>query len=67
MKDAGMAERPSTIERAYQLAREGAGLIEIRRVLQMEGYGDAKQHLASLRFSADLRRLAKLAADDVRG
>jgi hypothetical protein len=52
------SERPSAIERAYQLAREGKTLSQIRGALAAEQYGDARAQLWGPTLLADLRRLA---------
>ncbi len=52
------SDRPSTVERAYQLARSGqlTSLTEIRSRLRLEGYTDIRAHFTSLSLTADLRR-----------
>jgi predicted RNA binding protein with dsRBD fold (UPF0201 family) len=52
-----MDRKPGTIERAYELAREGHAIEEIRRMLRTEGYADAARQLFGQSLSADLRRL----------
>ena len=58
-----MNDRPTTLERAYQLARTGAytGASEIKAKLKSEGYGDAAAQLYGQTLHADLRRLCTAA------
>jgi len=51
--------RPSTVERAYELARSGryATVSEIRLRLRAEAYHDAVAQLEGRAIVADLRRL----------
>jgi hypothetical protein len=58
LRPSPMPERPSAIERAYQLAREGKTLSQIRGALAAEHYGDARAQLWGPVLLADLRRLA---------
>jgi len=58
---------PSTIERAYELAKSGQfrTLTQIRERLRTEGYSDAPSHLTSLTLTAELRRLIAASRLDV--
>ena len=58
---------PSTVERAYELAKSGEfhTLTELRERLRSEGYDDAPAHLTSLTLTADLRRMIAAARLDV--
>jgi hypothetical protein len=58
--------RPSTIERAYELARSGEfrTVSRIRDRLRAEGYADATAHFSSPTLVADLRRLIAAARQD---
>lgn len=66
-----MSLRPTTIERAYELARGGAcrTVTEIKQRLQAEGYDRVRDSLYGQALNADLRKLcqahyiAPLAAD----
>ena len=55
-----MNDRPTTLERAYQLARTGdyTGASEIKAKLKSEGYGDAAAQLYGQTITNDLRRLS---------
>ncbi len=55
-----MGRGPGTVERAYQLAREGKDVTEIRAILKSEGYSDVAGQLESRTLTGDLRRIAKL-------
>ncbi len=54
-----MTLRPTTLERAYQLAKSGlfTGATEIKAKLRAEGYGDAEAQIYGPTLRADLRRL----------
>lgn len=52
-----MSLRPTTVERAFQLAREGNNAAEIRRRLAKEGYPDGAAQLAGRSIKAQLRQL----------
>jgi hypothetical protein len=54
-----ICDRPGTVERAFELARGGKDLKEIRRALAAERYEDAQPQLTSPALIAHLRRLAK--------
>ena len=66
-----MSLKPTTIERAYELARDGAcrTVTEIKQRLQAEGYDRVRDSLYGQSLNADLRKLcqahyvAPLAAD----
>ena len=53
-----MESKPRLLERAYQLAREGRPLSEIRKTLDQEGY-DQRSLLRGKTLIADLKRAAK--------
>jgi hypothetical protein len=55
--------RPTTVERAYQLARSGecADLIEVRKRLKAEGYQDERFQLHGLSITSELRKLCEAA------
>jgi hypothetical protein len=61
-----MGSRISTIERAFELAREDKSTTEIKRLLQSEGYWDAGAQLHGRAITASLKR-ARLAARLERG
>ncbi len=52
-------QTPTTLERAFALARSGscAGLIDIRRTLKREGYVQVEGHLAGPSVGRQLRNL----------
>ena len=52
-----MTRRAGTIERAYELAREGRSGSDIKRLLKQEGYTDAAEQLFGRSLQAALRRL----------
>jgi hypothetical protein len=54
-----MDERPSVIERAFQIAKSGkaASVIELREILTAEGYSNSAQSLAGRPISSQLTRL----------
>lgn len=51
-----MVSRPSTIERAFELARAGYGMADIKRHLKTEGYADAEGQLFGSSVAAGLKR-----------
>lgn len=53
--------RPTTLERAYQLAREGRcrTVSDIKQALSSEGYDRIQDALYGPRLSADLRKLCR--------
>jgi len=51
-----MATRPSTLERAYELARQGHAITEIKKMLRAEGYMDAEAQLYGRALAASLKR-----------
>jgi hypothetical protein len=55
--------RPTLMERAYQLARSGkvSGPAEIKDQLSAEGYSDVIAHISGPTLLADLRRLCDAA------
>ena len=57
---------PSTIERAYELAKSGQfrTISQIREQLRSEGYSAAPAHLTSLTLTAELRRMIAAARLD---
>lgn len=58
---AGSSSVMSTVERAYQLAREGpcGSLDDIRRTLEQERYGSVAAHLAGPTIRRQLRLLCR--------
>ncbi len=58
-----MSERPTTLERAYELARSGecASTREVRGRLYAEAFADVRAHLHGAAIQADLRRLCQAA------
>jgi hypothetical protein len=52
---------PGLVERAYQLAKEGRTIAEIRTELKNERYSDIQGQLDSRTLLKDLRRLSRLA------
>lgn len=54
-----MSGRPSTLERAFELARSGeyASASEIRRQLKAEGYQDADKQLYGQSIVSQLRKI----------
>ena len=54
-----MSDRPTTLERAYELARSGqcASTSEVRSRLYAENFADVRAHLHGAMILADLRRL----------
>ncbi len=52
-----MTQRSGTIQRAYELAREGKTVGEIKQALKSEGYTDGPEQLFGRSLNADLRRL----------
>ena len=59
-----MSSKPTTVERAYQLAREGKGIQEIGRTLRAEGCSNVVGKLLSPTIRSDLRRIARQAVAD---
>lgn len=61
MADAAAPNMMSTVERAYQLAREGpcGSLDDIRRTLEQERYGSVAAHLAGPTIRRQLRQLCR--------
>jgi len=58
-----MVMKPNVVERAFQLAREGRALPEIRKTLRSEGYDENSQRRGRS-LIADLKRAAKAVASD---
>lgn len=54
-------QTPSTLERAFALARSGtcAGLDDIRRTLKQERYDQVEAHLAGFSIGKQLRALCE--------
>ena len=50
------------IERAFQLARNGSSIDDIRKALRQEGYSNVDAHLAGASIKADLKRQTELHA-----
>ena len=57
--DRPMDNRPTTLERAYQLAKSGefVGISDLTTRLVAEGYANASEQLYGRTLLADLRRL----------
>lgn len=55
------SHRPTTLERAYQLAREGRcrTVSDIKQALSFEGYDRIQDSLYGPTLGADLRRLCR--------
>ncbi|QDH73023.1 hypothetical protein [Brevundimonas sp. M20] len=55
------SQRPTTLERAYQLAREGRcrTVSDIKQALSSEGYDRLQDALYGPKLSADLRKLCR--------
>jgi hypothetical protein len=51
-----MVQRPSTLERAFELAREGHSITEIKRMLRAENYIDAEAQLYGRSLAESLKR-----------
>jgi hypothetical protein len=51
-----MANRPSTLERAFDLARAGHSVTEIKRMLRAENYLDAEAQLYGRTLAESLKR-----------
>jgi hypothetical protein len=51
-----MANRPSTLERAFELARAGHSITDIKRMLRAENYIDAEAQLYGRSLADSLRR-----------
>ena len=49
----------STLERAFQLAREGScnSVTEVRATLRREGFGGVDQHLAGMSVQTQIKNL----------
>jgi hypothetical protein len=58
-------ERPTTVERAFELARTGryCGLAEIAAALKAERHEAVEAHLAGPSIRKDLRRIWQAAGD----
>ncbi len=52
-----MTSRPTTVERAFQLAQQGQGAAEIKKRLSEEGYSDAAAQLSGPSIKSQLRKL----------
>jgi hypothetical protein len=50
-----MADRPTLLERAFALAREGATMLEIRNKLRAEGYDNVDFQLQGSELKRQLR------------
>ena len=59
-----MSTRPTTLERAYELARSGrfAGVADLKRRLKDEGFTDVDGQLYGRALQSDLRRLCREAS-----
>jgi len=64
-----MSDRPTTLERAYQIARSGTceGVSAIADQLRREGYADGERHLAGRLLRRQLSRLCAEARAADRG
>lgn len=62
-----MTNRPTTLERAFQLARSGeyATISDIRRQLKQEGFSDAPSQISGPTMLKQLRKLCEAARPDV--
>ena len=62
------AGRPTTIERAFELARAGRcrSVLELRQALAREGYSDARAQLDGRSLREQLNQLMAAAAGDRR-
>lgn len=49
----------STIERAFQLARESTSLDEVKAKLRGEGYSNVDAHLTGKQIKSDLTKVLK--------
>lgn len=58
-----MTHRPTTLERAFQLARSGeyGNISDIRRQLKIEGYSDAPSQISGPSMLKQLRKLCEAA------
>lgn len=58
-----MSHRPSTVERAYELARSGKCLKieDLVRQLKAEGFEAVEAHMSGSSIRAELRQLCKAA------
>lgn len=61
MTDQAILRAQSTVERAYQLAREGpcTSLDDIRRQLEQERYGSVNAHLSGPTIRRQLRQICR--------
>lgn len=61
-----MSDRPTLMERAFQLARLGQArsVAEMAKILNAEGYQNAKAQLESRSLRAQLKKLWDVAARD---
>jgi hypothetical protein len=57
-----MTSRPSTLERAFELARAGHAITDIKKMLRAEGYMDAEAQLYGRALAASLKRARDEAA-----
>lgn len=48
--------QPNIIERAYELARQGDSLDQIKKQLSIEGYMQVDAHLQGPKIRSDLRK-----------
>lgn len=64
-----MSHRPTTVERAYELARSGecVGVAEIKLQLRREGHSDVAGQLYGRAITTDLRRLCEAAREPTAG
>jgi hypothetical protein len=53
-----MQQTQNIIERAFQLARDGNQIDDIRKALRQEGYSNVDAHLAGASIKADLKKQA---------
>ena len=60
-----MTHRPTTVERAYELARSGEypSVAEIKLQLRREGHSDVTGQLYGRAITTDLRRLCEAARE----
>ncbi|WP_425993719.1 hypothetical protein [Caulobacter sp. DWR1-3-2b1] len=58
-----MTNRPTTLERAFQLARSGeySTISDIRRQLKIEGFSDAPSQISGPSMLKQLRKLCEAA------
>lgn len=61
--DSGMNDRPTTLERAFQLAKSGecANVDQVRMRLKSEGYSDGQAHTKGPSIRGQLSKLCQAA------